>query len=106
MAFVYLKIRNKEKAKKLLNDTLKRYGKEVEGYDLEEITQEIRLDPAIILEYRSLSKKGGSLSLTIPNSVKKYMDLGEGDYLLFTVRKKVGKVLLDKVKQRFERVQP
>jgi len=103
MAFVYLKLRNKEPAKDILKDILRKYNREIDCYDIEEIGSEFKLQPDAIIAYRVLSKKGGSLSLTIPIEIVKYMELQKGDYLVFCIRKKIGKIFIEKAKIKLER---
>ena len=103
MAFVYLKLRNKESAEEILNDILSKYKQEVSGYDVEEIKSEFKSQPDAIIVYRMLSKKGGSLSITLPMDIVKYMGLQEGDYLVFSARKKVGKIFIEKARIKLER---
>jgi len=99
MSYVYFKLKRKEKAQKLLERILKEYRGEIIGYDFEEHGVYPLSDPSVAVEIRDVSKRGGSLSITIPRSVCEYLDLHPGDQILFAVRKRIGKVCVDKVGQ-------
>jgi hypothetical protein len=99
MAYVHLKIRRKEIGEEILKRVLSEYKDEVVAYDIEEYGREVRSEPDVILELRNVARKGGSLSLTIPNSIRKYMGIEANDMLLFVARKKIGRVYIEKVRR-------
>jgi hypothetical protein len=99
MAYVHLKIRRKEIGEEILKRVLSEYKDEVVAYDIEEYGREVRSEPDVILELRNVARKGGSLSLTIPNSIRRYMGIEANDMLLFVARKKIGRVYIEKVRR-------
>jgi hypothetical protein len=105
MAYIHLRVKSKEGGEEILKNILSRYAGEIIAYDLEEYKKEVFPEPEVIMELRNPSKKGGSLSVTIPNSIRRYMNLQKGDILLFIARKKVGRVYLEKVRQALLREQ-
>jgi hypothetical protein len=99
MAYIHLKVRRKETGEEILKRVLSEYKDEVAAYDIEEYGKEVRPEQDVIVELRNVARKGGSLSLTIPNSIRKYMGIKGGDTLLFVARKKIGRVYIEKVRQ-------
>lgn len=53
------------------------------------------------LEWREVSKKGGSLSITIPAEVAKMLDLRPGDNIVFLYDRYQKRIIIDKAKQTF-----
>jgi hypothetical protein len=93
--YVHLKLKKKDVAAKILEKVLDEYKNEIEAFDLEELDNVIS-DSDNIVEARQVFKRGGSLSVTIPNSIRKYMNLQEKEYLLFIIRKEIGRVYLER----------
>lgn len=105
MAYVHLRVKSKETAEEILKNILSQYKEEVIVYNIEEYGREVRPEPEVIKELRNTSRKGGSLSVTIPSSIREYMKLQKGDTLLFVARKKIGRVYVEKVRQALLREQ-
>lgn len=99
MSIIHVKLRKKKNADKILKQILEKYENEIVGYDMEVCRAYPLSSPEVAIEMRSVSKRGGSLSITIPKLVADYLNLKQGDVILFTIRKKLGKVYLDKATQ-------
>ncbi len=96
MSFIYLRLKRREEAERIARELSERYKDEIVGYDLEECGLYPLSDPNLMVELRDVRKKGGSLSITIPKPIVDYLGLHSGDKILFAVRKKVGKVYVDR----------
>lgn len=101
MSIIYVKLRGK--GEEILEDIIRRYGDNIVAYDLERLETEVFPEDETIQGVRIVSKKGGSLSVTIPKPISKYMGLKENDELLFTARKKIGKIYIEKVRRTLKR---
>ena len=55
----------------------------------------------ILLSVRPLSRKGGSLSITIPKEIVKILDLNVGNYIAFFYEKTSKKIIVEKVKPTY-----
>lgn len=97
MAFVYLSIKNKEEAKRILEEVLEHYKDQVICYDIEELGEVNVHNPSAIVEVMHVLKKGGSLQVTLPKNIAQYMNLSHGSLLAFVARKNIGHVYITKV---------
>jgi len=96
MSIVYLRLKSREN-KELLEHILEKYENIILSYDSEELGIYPLSNPDVLVEMRDVSKRGGSLSITLPKAVSEYLDLHPGDKILFAIRKRLGKICVDKV---------
>jgi len=96
---LYIKLKNKETAAKLLEHILTNYNSEITAYSINEDGYDIsNLPPDLFVDVRSVSRRGGSLTITISSPVRDYLNLKEGDLAALVMNKKIGKVYLEKIK--------
>lgn len=97
MAFVYLKIKNREEAEKIVKEVLECYKDQVISYDLEELSGVNLSDPSVMVRMRRVLRKGGSINVNIPKDIASYMDLSPNSLLAFVIRKNIKHVYITKV---------
>jgi len=97
MAFVYLKVKDREEAQRILKEVLDRYKDQIMAYDSEDLGIVDLSDRSVIAETRRVLKKGGSLQVNIPKNIIQYMNLSPDSLLLYVARKNIGHVYVTKV---------
>jgi hypothetical protein len=80
MAFC-VRAKDKDSAKKMLDELMKTYSSEIVDFDFYEDEFDLQRNRHIKVELRNVGYKGGSLAITIPSSVAKYMGLEEMPFL-------------------------
>ena len=97
MAFIYIRTKNRRTADKIIEEVIKKYGKGVVCFDIENLSREVRPEEGNIYAHRKISRKGGSLYITLPSSIVNFLNLKRDDILLFVGRSKIGRVYIEKV---------
>jgi bifunctional DNA-binding transcriptional regulator/antitoxin component of YhaV-PrlF toxin-antitoxin module len=99
MAF-YVRAKNKEKAKEMLDELLRKHSPHILGYGLEEESYDLsNLPENIEVELRRVQRRGGTIGLNFPDSLRKYLNLKVGDYVAIVTDKKAGIIYLTKLEQ-------
>jgi len=97
MSFL-IKAKNEKVAKEILQHLLKKYSEEIEAYDLVKEKYDLsNLSPELKVEVRKVSRRGGSLSFTIPPSLANYLNINAGDFIALILNEKIGVVYLKRV---------
>ncbi|MEM2673873.1 MAG: hypothetical protein QXG34_04045 [Candidatus Bathyarchaeia archaeon] len=100
---ISIKVKDKESAEKILNELISKYKEKVLSYDIEEFSREIRPEEGNIYAHRKISRKGGSIYVTIPSSIAEFMGLKRDDMLLFVGRGRTKRVYIEKIGYRLLR---
>jgi hypothetical protein len=95
MAFC-VRAKDKDSAKKMLDELMKIYSSEIVDFDFYEDEFDLQRNRHIKVELRNIGYKGGSLAITIPSSVAKYMGLERNATIAFVIDEKLNKVYLVK----------
>jgi hypothetical protein len=95
MAF-YVRTKDKDSAKKMLDELVKKYRTEIVDYDFYKDEFDLQKDKHIMIVLRNVGYKGGSLTVTIPSIVAEHMKLRERDTIGVVIDKKLNKVYLVK----------
>ena len=89
MSIAYLKFKRcKDETDPLVREMLQKYSEHIESYDIQDINMIDLSDPNLEAKERSITRKGGSLVVTIPRSFVKYLYLRHSSIMLFVRSKK------------------